>query len=79
MMGVPSGITTIVSILIQDQSQWKEEGSVGCDGCDIWHHYNCVNFDPGPEPVEGEEGHDDKEDPWFCRFCLTELNIGGGT
>ncbi|GAB1602317.1 transcription initiation factor TFIID subunit 3-like [Argonauta hians] len=39
-----------------------DDGSamIGCDGCDEWYHWPCVNIkEPPPE-----------KDPWFCSKCI---------
>ncbi|KAI1296636.1 Transcription initiation factor TFIID subunit 3 [Halotydeus destructor] len=35
---------------------------VGCDGCDRWYHWTCVDMDEEPEENES----------WFCKYCIAK-------
>lgn len=41
------------------------EDSVGCDGCDIWYHADCLKI----------EQLEDLPDEWYCQECKNQDNV----
>jgi len=50
------------TVLEEEPSDFEKQ-SIGCDGCDKWFHYKCVN-------IKGDETFlKRKNSKWYCNIC----------